>query len=168
MKIQQDFNHALYLCIAMRPDLMLKHRRDVVKFLRGFKFDAIAFRGMSGALLAAPLAMTMKKTLMLVRKEGDINHSKRMVEGDRSCKSYVIVDDFIAGGDTVKSIYDAVEIFAPKAKCLGVFQVNRCFHGYDGDHWTGNLFLADVPGRSNAAPRKGEQSEPVPYPEDAV
>jgi len=47
----------------------------------GIEFDAIAFRGNSGALLASPLATLLKKHLILVRKNTADSHSYTTVEG---------------------------------------------------------------------------------------
>jgi orotate phosphoribosyltransferase len=88
-------------------------------------FDSIAFRGMSGALCAPTLAVRMKKNLIMVRKEGDKNHSGSLVEGFSNSKRYIIVDDFIDSGNTVCEIVKAVKKFSPKAKCIGIIAVNQ-------------------------------------------
>ena len=93
--------------------------KRAVEVLSGDEFDAIAFRGMSGALLATPVALAMKKTLILVRHLDDPSHSEEMVEGDCTARTYVILDDFIASGDTVRAIKEAVADWAPQAKYLG-------------------------------------------------
>jgi adenine/guanine phosphoribosyltransferase-like PRPP-binding protein len=84
------------------------------------QFDSIAFSGMSGAIIAPLLANRLKKELILVRKKGD-------KDGDASgftlAKSYVIVDDFIDTGDTTRRIRHQIKKWNPKAKCLGVLEV---------------------------------------------
>lgn len=98
----------------------LKAQRFVRKaheFLRGLDFDAIAFMGTSGALVAPMLAAKMKKGLILVRKGGprsNGSHSASVVEGALDSKRYVIVDDFICSGRTVKSIVSKLEKYMPK------------------------------------------------------
>lgn len=78
--------------------LLRKHRGE---------FDCIAFRGMSGALLAAPVASALGKNLILVRKD-EKRHSMYRVEGVRSKTRYIIVDDFVSTGDTVRAIIEAI------------------------------------------------------------
>jgi|SRR5579859_32331 len=78
-------------------------------------FDTIAFCGMSGASLAYPLSYLMGKNLICVRKTEKIeNHSWRESEGVVDCKSYVIVDDCVDSGDTLRKIEKGV-----KSHCKG-------------------------------------------------
>lgn len=65
-------------------------------------FKAIAFRGSSGAALAYPLSYLLNISLMHVRKK-DGNHFPGAVEGV-ICDKYIIIDDFIESGKTVKEI----------------------------------------------------------------
>jgi|SRR5579871_2781727 len=89
-------------------------------------FDAIAFRGMSGALLAPPLAMKLGKSLLMVRKTLEGNHGDvGYVEGDKHARAYVIVDDFRSSGATCREIIEQIERFAPQAKCIGLLEVDR-------------------------------------------
>jgi adenine/guanine phosphoribosyltransferase-like PRPP-binding protein len=92
-------------------------RRDtiekIIEVLKRYDFDAIAFRGLSGALVAPTVAMLMDKTLLAVRK-GERCHSSHTVEGDYNAQRYVILDDMISSGDTVKDIFHAIEGLCPK------------------------------------------------------
>ena len=72
------------------------------------RFQALAFSGMSGAAIAFPLALRLNKKLMCVRKK-DNSHYKGSFEGDLDSKKYVIVDDCIETGKTIKRIKKAVE-----------------------------------------------------------
>ncbi len=78
--------------------------KQVIKMIkaRGLKFDAIACRGVSGLLIAPIVAMRLNKTLIVVRK-GEKTHSCYVVEGDHAAKRYLILDDFIASGATVRA-----------------------------------------------------------------
>ena len=96
--------------------------------------EAIAFRGMSGALIASPVAVRLQKSLILVRKPNDGSHSSYKVE---SCKvepkNYVILDDFVSSGKTANAIIKAIKLVAPKAKYLGVLQVSYLHkNSFDG------------------------------------
>ncbi len=90
----------------------------------GLRIDAIAFRGMSGCLFAAPLAARMRKPMIMVRKMckdcgSAQSHTCNLVEGDRNAITYVIVDDFIASGTTVRAIKEAITHWS-QATCVGV------------------------------------------------
>lgn len=77
----------------------------VIKKIKKSKvnFDVIAFRGVSGALIAPIIADKMKKGLIVVRKK-ERHHSNDMVEGEKDKKTYIIIDDFIESGATIKEI----------------------------------------------------------------
>ena len=90
----------------------------------GIEFDAIAFRGNSGALLAGPLATLLKKHLILVRKDLEYSHSHTTVEGcsKRNCR-YIIVDDLIVSGKTVQEIFSNVSEALQYPVLVGIFMV---------------------------------------------
>lgn len=89
-------------------------------------FDGIAFRGMSGALVAPLVAREMRKKLLMVRKAKDSSHSMHTVEGDFSTKQYVIIDDMISSGNTLRGIIEDVkkdfikERVATLPECVGI------------------------------------------------
>jgi adenine/guanine phosphoribosyltransferase-like PRPP-binding protein len=92
------------------------------------RFDAIAFRGMSGAMVAPAVAIKLGKPFILVRKRGDGSHSEHQVEGAVGCSRYIIVDDLIASGETVRAIQDDVSRHS-KATCVGIaLWFNQCVY----------------------------------------
>lgn len=111
----------------MRTDKLRETLSKCVSVLRQRRmdFDAIAFRGHSGALIAAPLALALDKTMLMVRKPGVNAHSYRLVEGDMAAKTYIIVDDTVSSGATVHAITDAIEGAAPQARCVGVLETDE-------------------------------------------
>ncbi len=94
------------------------------------KFDAIAFRGMSGAAVAYPVSVLAGYHLIAVRKEDHSEHHGRNVEGSESRKirRYIILDDFICSGNTIKAIIHAIDkeknIDVPP-ECVGVAIYNK-------------------------------------------
>jgi hypoxanthine phosphoribosyltransferase len=110
---------------------------QAAKLLKGMKFDAIAFRGMSGCLFAAPLSLRLRKPLLMVRKPcacPSSTHTKMKVEGDINAQTYIIVDDFIGTGRTVREIISTLQQWAEfddrSLKCIGVltaFRISRTF-----------------------------------------
>lgn len=119
-----------------------------VEVLKHFEFDALAFRGMSGALIAPAIAMRLNKSLILVRKDEDNTHSNQSVEGDRTARTYIIIDDFQATGDTARKIIKGVRGFAPKAVFMGFLAVRRLSANYakDGIDQPVKYYLEDVIG----------------------
>lgn len=73
------------------------------------KFDAIAFRGVSGSALAFVCAHALNVPMICVRKGGN-HHSILKVEGSYSSKKYVIIDDIIDTGKTIRAIVQSINI----------------------------------------------------------
>lgn len=82
------------------------------------QFSTVAMRGVSGALVGSPIAMMMDKYSLMVRKQTEDSHSSHRCEGPKSGFTYIIVDDFISGGSTCRSIIEAV---GGRGKCVGIF-----------------------------------------------
>lgn len=101
----------------------------VVSALQPWKdeFDAIAFRGVSGAMVAPTVAYLMGKHVLVVRKS-DGNHSSFRVEGPVNLDRYVIVDDLLCTGNTINVIQMEVLRHNEKAKCVGVCLYNNDVH----------------------------------------
>lgn len=109
--LKQGFNPiALAKTISMATALLRPHKA---------LFEAIAFRGVSGALVAPAVAAKLGKSLIVVRK-AEARHSPYEVEGEDSIRSYLIIDDQIAGGGTIREIHHQVMILTKQqAKCAG-------------------------------------------------
>jgi hypothetical protein len=104
-----------YLDAVYRPECFQVTVKRMVKAMRPYldSFDAIAFRGSSGAALAYPLAFMLNKPLIHVRKE--MGHSSTKVEGLMGAKRIAIVDDFVETGETLRTIMkDIVAAYAEK------------------------------------------------------
>jgi hypothetical protein len=95
------------------------------------QFQAFAFRGLSGALIAPLLAVHFNKTLIAVRKL-EPTHGFSIVLGDHAATTYLIVDDQISSGTTVRWIHKYIEDWAPGMKCCGFLGINALHHGAYG------------------------------------
>lgn len=114
------------------------------------KFKAIAFRGMSGALIAPSVADLMDKQIILVRKteiDDHRSHSFEPVEGTVGV-DYFIIDDLTMSGRTVREIQTQIHTAeqehnrGPHGKCVGIylFHERTLFLRGGGNTWEG-LFL---------------------------
>jgi len=106
-----------------------------------YKFDTIAFCGMSGAAMAFLLSHRLGVHLICVRKPTDGSHfhsywasSKKITlcEGNMSTEKYLIVDDFITTGGTVDRIVRTIRTEVPKAVCVGMLMYAESH----GRNWT--------------------------------
>lgn len=85
-------------------------------------FDTIVCTGVSGVLFASPLALLMKKNLVIVRKNRDGSHSGRKVEAN--CASdevgkWIFVDDLVDSGATLKRVKSEMKLWSDAATYLG-------------------------------------------------
>lgn len=106
-------------------------------------FDTIAFQGTSGAAAAYILAKELYVPLICIRKEDDKSHYARdngLFEGSLDAKRYIIVDDFICSGSTVRRIENVIhEKLKGEAKCVGYLMYSSAREPYKhGDRpvWT--------------------------------
>lgn len=85
-------------------------------------FDAIAFTGLSGSVIAGAVGLAMDKYLYCVRKDGENRHSGYQCEGPGTGLRYVIIDDFISTGSTLRRIRNMVSAHTDNAaQCVGAY-----------------------------------------------
>lgn len=122
-RIPKHYVASSYLEPFLNPASLAKIARASAEKLQAFRFEAIAFRGVSGALIAPVLSIMMGKKLVCVRKPDERSHSDYPVEGAiADLGSYVIVDDFMASGETARHIIKAIYEQEPHARCIGLFE----------------------------------------------
>lgn len=72
-------------------------------------FDAIAGTGFSSIPLIGAVSAITGIKMLLARKPNDKTHDNHKVNGYLGCERYVVIDDLIDSGATLKGIYNAVE-----------------------------------------------------------
>ncbi len=124
-------------CITKTVEIMLLH-----------PFEAIAFSGTSGAAMAYILSYRLGIPLICVRKKGDDGHHTRtfggvrgLLEGHIDAATYLIVDDWISSGATVKRIAETIRQRSPNARCVGIL----LYQGSDWSNWQELAPGVDVP-----------------------
>jgi orotate phosphoribosyltransferase len=86
---------------------------------KDLEFDAIACCGISGLMVVPQIAELLKKNILVIRK--DLNgYSNFNIEGPYTNR-YIIIDDLICSGNTVKTIMKAIKSEFHKPKCLGIY-----------------------------------------------
>lgn len=83
-------------------------------------FDSIVCCGISGLMVVPQIAELLDKHIVVIRKHGDKCYSEFPMEGVTPFR-YVIVDDLVCSGSTIKHIIRTVHEDCPKAKCVGVY-----------------------------------------------
>jgi len=84
------------------------------------QFDTIACCGTSGLLVVPQISEILKKNILVVRKRNEQRYSPFAYEGAVPEK-YIIIDDLICSGKTVKHIINTISEDCTRAKCLGVY-----------------------------------------------
>lgn len=131
-------NHSSYtyaLDAAEHSRIMDRARR----VLPNVSFDAIAFTGVSGALLAPPIARECGAGLILVRKAQDNSHAGIALEGALDAETYIIVDDFVSSGDTVRNIIESITKNIIQCRYSREARLPRCvgiYEAHNGNLWT--------------------------------
>ncbi len=105
----------------------------------GLEFNSIACCGISGSILAGAIAAKLGVDVVVVRKPNDSNgqiggsHSSWRVEGRYGNVQYIIIDDFIDSGGTIRYIIDEIKRENNKFKnnsiscCKGVVLYNPSY-----------------------------------------
>ncbi len=137
-----------YLTPLFQPTVYANKVNSLVRLIRksNIKFKAVAFTGMSGSMIGPAVAARLKKDMVLIRKSGEDRHSTQEVEGRKDIKSYIIIDDRIATGDTVRSIMSGVSSFTKnQAKLMGIFLY---YHpGFSSEEELKGIIKTNVPVR---------------------
>jgi len=93
-------------------------------------FECLAFSGHSGAAVAWPMSLLTGWPLVCVRKEGDGSHYAEggggLVEGyDHPGMRYLIVDDQVSSGSTVRRMVREIKTVHPDSVCVGVVRYHQ-------------------------------------------
>lgn len=97
-------------------------------------FGALAFRGTSGAALAYPLSAQLNIPIICVRKPTEVSHGYKIEGTQRNVRKYVIIDDFMESGKTIKAILKEIDKKSDwtndgKAECVGIILYNVRYDG---------------------------------------
>lgn len=124
----------------LQPAFELSERRRIIGQLlaliaaKRLEFDSVAFCGAGGTLIAPSLCDSLKKNLVLIRKAADDSHSGLAIEGVSNVGRFIIVDDVIGRGFTLRWILDVISLAEPTASPAAAVlyrTANRCVKNFD-------------------------------------
>lgn len=131
MAIHSSYMHPIFN-IEQFPNLVESVITSAKLLMDKHPYDTIAFTGNSGSALAYILSFTLKIPLICVRKPGEDSHfigkpstwfpirDRDLFEGNLSCKNYIIIDDGISSGKSVKKIRDVIDATCASARCVAM------------------------------------------------
>lgn len=112
-----------------------KERNNVIDsacaFLRGFSFDTVVVCGISGLLVGPQVSEKLDKNITIVRKKNEKRYSPFVIEGAHPSR-YVVLDDLVCSGSTLKHILRNIKEEYPASECVGVYMYLREECGYAG------------------------------------
>lgn len=115
-----------YLSHGFTIDGLSEHVASTIQRLNTIgDFDGIAVRGVSGLLVGAIVAHTLKKHLIVVRKEVS-THASNKVETHIGVGNYVIIDDMKASGLTIRTIKEEITKLHPSLVHMGTYLYKTC------------------------------------------
>ena len=96
-------------------------------------FDSIACCGVSGLMVVPQIAELLNKNIVVVRK-GERCYSEFRTEGVAPFQ-YIILDDLVCSGSTVKHIKRVIKDEYSRSHCIGVYCYlpNECAYRNDED-----------------------------------
>lgn len=112
-------SYYLQKCFIQRErDIALQEAEEQLKDL---DYDSIVVRGLSGTIMGSCLAHRLKKNLVVVRK-GEECHGYSLEYNDFP-KKYIILDDLVSSGDTIRSIKDRMDriLDSISSRCMGIY-----------------------------------------------
>ena len=124
----------------IRNKIIIKAVCDLRKIADSF--DSIACCGVSGLMVVPQIAELLNKHILIVRKD-EKRYSEFRTEGVAPFR-YVVVDDLICSGTTIKNITNNIKEEYSRAKCIGVYCYLPEECGYSADKQGSKLCETDL------------------------
>jgi len=118
-KIMQGCDHTVsVLNHKYRNSIIMNAVKNLTKISNSF--DSIACSGTSGLLVVPQIAEILDKNIIVIRKSSDKCYSKFEYEGVVP-DSYIIIDDLICSGKTIRYIQNIIKEDYERSSCYGVY-----------------------------------------------
>lgn len=99
--------------------------RNTTETLKPFKsrFDCIVATGMSGALVASPVAIRLHRPLVIIRKPSDDCHDgSDIIHMEGIGKRWLFLDDFMSMGGTFRRVRERMkDLYAIETRYVGSY-----------------------------------------------
>lgn len=135
-------------------------------------FDSIAVSGTSGLVVGAPVALRLRKPLVVIRKPEDGSHARKgsHVNTSRAGKRVLFLDDFVSSGRTRSRVINALVPLG--AHVVAMYEYGRYVDREPAGRWTWAEPGWDVTARRYAEESRRPDSraietppgiEPIPF-----
>jgi len=140
----QYIQGASHTCHVLNHKIRNKIVIKAVCDLRKIKdqFDCIACCGVSGLMVVPQIAELLNKNILVVRKD-EKRYSEFRTEGVAPFR-YVVIDDLICSGDTIRYIQKLIKEDYPRARCVGIYCYLPDECGYSADKEGSKLCERDL------------------------
>lgn len=123
----RKMNDGRYIQGSSHTSLILNHKtrnKIIIRAVCNLRkiindFDSIACCGISGLMVVPQIAELLDKHIVVIRKH-ERSYSSFKIEGVSPYR-YIIIDDLICSGSTVRRIKNLIKEEIPMAKCVGVY-----------------------------------------------
>lgn len=126
-------NDGGYSRVQYTPRLLRAKAKEVAACLPALMHStgatSVVVTGKSGIAMAFAVCMLIDINIVVVRKRGENSHGNPIEGADGTCLGdYLVLDDFVSSGETVRNIRDSIEErerlggCKTKAHCVGVLQ----------------------------------------------
>jgi adenine/guanine phosphoribosyltransferase-like PRPP-binding protein len=128
-----------YIRKALDPKTLKKIALGTYKVYKEVNADVIVARGLSGSIIASAVGAKYGVPFAIVRKPMEGSHSAELIEmatEGKTYKDWIIVDDFISSGNTIRTIMEAVEKdgnFNGKCKAIVLYNDMDKDHRFTSD-----------------------------------
>ena len=131
----QSFHTSYMETLFREPEKIVRRLRNLQE--RGVEFDTIVGTGISGLIPLKQAADELGIHWLAVRKPGENSHSGSLLTGEIGDK-WLMVDDFMQSGATVKRVVEAITRAGVKSQFVGLLQ-------YEAPDWDeGNAFATPI------------------------
>ena len=114
-------SQASHLSKVIIPNMRRKAVVGILDALEDEEFDSVAVSGTSGLGIGSIIAYLKDVGLSVIRKSTANCHSGNKVETTEVVKRYIIVDDLVDSGKTLRRIVKGMRREHPDAICVGVY-----------------------------------------------
>lgn len=136
--------------------------KDTVAALRPVRrrFELIVVTGMSGVIVGSPVALSLRRQLVVVRKPDDKCHDvSALINGSAVTDGapYLFLDDFVSSGRSISRVCDAMAEWEAQARYAGTYlyaDQRLCWDDEPGPH------VNALAHRNRRNPRPVTPSEP--------